>query len=240
MIASRLILFLFAIFAACGYAAADTAKLYDGPLPVKVKDRTVSVPVVLTGEAAGEEAETIILHATARTQDLSPILKEQLQIMADENISACELRLSVPDANVSADGTLLILAATIDAEVWVCTNFLKTKLGGESARITAGVVPTVKDGRIFLEAGELQIEGIGDLITSIGGDRVLQKLYFEAVDRFNRDQSLTSLPSSLSDAGFVYSEARVDTASPTEPKLNVSVSGPNDLAFLAQVIAGLR
>lgn len=240
MMASRLVAFVFAVSLAFGQAAAEPAMLYEGPLPVKIKDRTVPVPVVLSGEAAGEESETIILHATARTQDLSPILKEQLQLMADENISACELRISVAGANVSADNAHLILAATVEVEVWVCTNFLKTRLGGESANITAGVVPTVKDGRLFLEAGDLRIEGIGGLIASMGGDRILQKLYFEAVDRFNRDKNLTSLPAPLLAAGFAYSTAAVDTGSPIEPRLNVSVSGPNDLVFLAKVIAGLQ
>lgn len=240
MTASRLVAFVFAVTLAFGHAAAEPAMLYEGPLPVKIKDRTVSIPVLLAAEAAGDESETILVHATTRARDLSPILKEQLQLLADENISACELRVSVPRADVSANDALLILAATVDVEVWVCTNFLKTRLGGESAKITAGVVPTVKDGRLFLEAGDLRIEGIGELIASIGGDRILQKLYFEAVDRFNRDKDLTSLPAPLLAAGFAYSTAAVDTGSAIEPRLNVSVSGPNDLVFLAKVIAGIR
>ncbi len=238
MIKSRLVPFVIALCVFCAEAGAETSTLYQGPLPVKIKDRLVTVPVTLSGETTGADADTLLLRAAAYTRDLSPILKEQLQILADDNISACELRITVPETDVGAVGTELILSALVNAEAWVCTSFLKTRLGSETARITASVTPQVRDGRLHLQPGTLSIDGIGDLIASIGGNQILQNLYFQAIERFNNDPELTSLPGKLADAGFSYQSAKVEPAG--TPTLTVAIAGPNDLVYLAKIIAGIR
>ncbi|MDA4844147.1 hypothetical protein [Hoeflea poritis] len=229
---------LLATWALCAPALSDSATLYEGPLPVKIKDKSLELPVVLSGQTAAGDDDMLLLQVAARTQDLAPILKEQLQSLADDNISACELRIKVPEAAVGANGQLLVLAATVSAEAWVCTSFLKTRLGSETATITAGVTPEIRDGRLYLEPDTLTIDGIGDLIASIGGDRVMQNLYFQAVDRFNKDPKLTALPEKLSTAGFAYQSVGVEAASPQ--RLTVTIAGPNDLANLAKIIAGIQ
>lgn len=233
-----LVTLLLATWALSAPALSESATLYEGPLPVKIKDKSVALPVVLSGQTAPDDDDKLLLNAAARTQDLAPVLKEQLQALADDNISACELRIKVPEADVGANDQLLILAATVNAEVWVCTSFLKTRLGSETARITAGVTPEIRDGRLYLEPGTLRIDGIGDLIASIGGDRVLQNLYFQAVDRFNEDPKLTALPEKLAGAGFAYQSVGVEASG--VQRLNVTIAGPNDLVNLAKIIAGMR
>ncbi|WP_136659008.1 hypothetical protein [Nitratireductor sp. XY-223] len=227
-----------AAWALCAQAFAQSATLYEGPLPVRIKDRLLTVPVAVSGEASANNGEEVLLHAAAATRDLSPILREQLQVLADDNVSACELRITVLEADVGANGQTLILAATVGAEAWVCTSFLKTRLGSETARIIAEVTPEIRDGRLHLQPGTLRIDGIGDLIASIGGDRVLQSLFFQAVDRFNNDPELTALPGKLADAGFAYQAVAVESAG--VPRLRVTIIGPNDLANLARIIAGIR
>ncbi|MCP4318208.1 MAG: hypothetical protein GY789_19890 [Hyphomicrobiales bacterium] len=235
----RLAVIVLAIPVLCVHVFAQAEPLYQGPVPVRLNGKVITIPVALYAETAGDNAESILLHAYARTQDLAPIMRDQLQFLADEKISACELRINVPETNVGVAGSTLVITALVSAEVWVCT-ILKTRLGGEDARIVAGAQPTVRNGRLFLEPGSLQIDGIGDLVTSIGGDRVLQDLYYQAIERFNRDRRLTSLPRKLANAGFAYQAAEVGTFNGTPSMLRISIIGPNDLVNLVKILAGIR
>ena len=180
----RFLVLALAISALCTRAFGQVEPLYQGPVPARLNGKTVEIPVTLYAEIAGEQSESILMQVYARTQDLAPLLRDQLQSLAEDSISACELRISVPDAGIGVDGTQLVMSATVDAEIWVC-SVVKTHLGGETARIVADVRPTVREGRLYLEPGALRIEGMGNLIASVGGDRLLHSLYIHAIDRFN-------------------------------------------------------
>ncbi|MEX3008604.1 hypothetical protein [Hoeflea sp. TYP-13] len=235
----RMAAFVLAIPLLCVQAFGQAEPLFQGPVPVRLNGELTKIPVTLYAETAGEQSESIVLHAYAKTEDLAPILRQQLQFLAEDKISACELRIDVPETRVGVNGSLLVTTAIVSAEVWVC-SILKTRLGGETAQIVAGAQPTVRNGRLHLEPGSLQIEGIGDLITSIGGDQVLQDLYIQAIDRFNRDRRLTSVPRKLANAGFTYQTAEVGTFNGEPSMLRVSIVGPNDLVSLAKILAGIQ
>ena len=235
----RLAVIVMAVPILCLQALAQSEPLYQGPVPVRMNGKVVTIPITLYAETAGENAESILLHAYTQSANLAPVMREQLQFLAEEKINACEFRVSVPDANVAVIGSTLVTTALVNAEVWVCT-ILKTRLGGESARFVAGARPSVRDGRLHLEPVSFQVEGIGELVKSIGGDGVLQDLYVQAIARFNRDRRLTSVPRKLANAGFVYQAAEVGTFNGVPSTLRISIIGPNDLVALAKILAGIR
>ena len=213
--------------------------VFDGPVPVRLNEKTMTIPVTLYAETAGEDAENIVLHAYAKAADLAPIMREQLQALADKKISACEFRITVPETEIGVGGTSLIVTTSIRAEVWVCA-VLKSRVGDETVRIVASAQPTVKDGQLHFIADTVDIDGVSDLATTVGGDQLLQDLYVRAIKRLNKSRRLTSLPEKLTDAGFTYQAVEVGTFNGEPSMVRVSIIGPNDLVGLAKILAGFE
>ena len=213
--------------------------IYDGLVPVKVHKQQLTIPVRLYAEPAAEDADTLVLHAYAKAADLAPIMQAQLQRLASKKISVCEFRVTVPDTQIDVGGPSLIITTSINAEVWVCT-LLKKRIGDETARIVASAQPTVRDGKLHFVADSVDIDGVSDLATSVGGDALLQDLYARAIKRLNKSDRLISLPAKLSDAGFVYQAVEVGTFHGEPSMVRVSIIGPNDLVGLAKILAGLE
>jgi hypothetical protein len=230
---------LFALTAAIVLAAtgalAQESPVYEGPVPVPVDGRRIEVPVRITGETLGGGRE-IVLHAYADADDLKPALLALTQDLAKKIFNRCELRFSVADASMRTDTGRLILTIRARTEIWVCSSFLKTRLGREMALVQASVIPGVIDGRLHLEPSGLSISGISDILREVGGEAVMQLLFSEIVDRFNEDPRLNLLPKSLSDAGFAYSDVQAFGGD----ALRVSITGPNDLIGLWKRVLGAR
>ena len=235
----RLAMIVLAIPLLSAQALVLTEPIYDGPVPVKLNKKNLTIPVKLYAEPAGENDENIVLHAYARAADLAPIMQTQLQRLATKKISACQLRVTVPDTAIDVGGPSLIVTTSINAEVWVCT-VLKKRLGDETARIVASAQPTVRDGRLHLVAESIEIDGVSELATSIGGDGFLQDLYARAIKRLNKSDKLTTLPEKLTDAGFVYQAVDVGTFNGEPSMVRVSIVGPNDLVGLAKILTGFE
>ncbi len=198
------------------------------------------MPVAVLAEPSATADGELLLHAYSSTRDMRPILHEQLQIVAREKANACELRVAVPEANLDIREGLIVLTAIIQSEFWVCTSFLKTRLGSDTTRVSASAIPGVRDGRLFLEPGSLQVEGIGELIAAIGGEQVLRDLYQQAIDRFNNNADMTRLPDALVEAGFSYHSVALAPQGSDPATVRVSIVGPNDLINLIRIIAGLN
>ena len=235
----RLAIIVLAIPLLSAQAIIHTKPVYDGLVPVRVNKKNLTIPVTLYAEPAGENAENIVLHAYAKAADLAPIMQAQLQQLAKKKISACEFRITVPDTEIDVGGPSLIITTSINAEVWVCT-LLKTRIGDETARIVASAQPTVRDGKLYFVADSVDIEGVSNLATSIGGDELLQDLYVGAIKRLNKSDRLTSLPKKLTEAGFAYQGVEVGTFHGEPSMVRVSIIGPNDLIGLAKILAGFE
>ncbi|MEM6462820.1 MAG: hypothetical protein AAF724_12980 [Pseudomonadota bacterium] len=236
MVLLRLAVFCLGFFMLGMLAHAQSGPVYQGPIPARLGEMTVPVPVTVFAEPAAVDPESLLVSVYARTADLAPVVQEILSFLADEKISACEFRIRVPETNVGASGTDLVISAQIDAEIWVC-SVIKTRLGGESARIVASAQPGVRNGRLFLQPGSFRIEGISDIIASIGGDRLLKDLYVQSLERFNSDARLTSLPRILADAGFAYTGAEISSFNGGEPMIRITLIGPNDSEILGTLIS---
>lgn len=235
----RLAVVVLAITLLSAQALVHTKPVYDGHVPIKLNKKNLTIPVTLYAEPAGEDAENIVLHAYAKAADLAPVMQAQLQQLAKRKISACEFRITVPDTEIDVGGPFLIITTSINAEVWVCT-LLKKRIGDETARIIASAQPTVRDGRLHFVADTVDINGVSELATSIGGDELLQDLYARAINRLNKSDRLTSLPDKLADAGFVYQAVDVGTFNGEPSMVRVSIIGPNDLIGLARILAGFE
>lgn len=221
-------------------AFGQSTLVYEGPVPIKLKSGTAVLPVTIVAEPGDAGEAELLLHAYSSTHDMRPILHDQMQKVAREKANACELRVAVPQADLNIRDGLIVLAAIIQSEFWICTSFIKTRLGSDSTRITASAIPGVRNGRLFLEPGSLQVEGIGDLIGAIGGEQVLRNLYQEAIDRFNNSPDMTRLPDALIEAGFAYHSVALAPPGSDPASVRVSIVGPNDLINLIRIIAGIR
>ena len=98
----------------------------------------------------------------------------------------------------------------------------------------------MRDGKLHFVADSVDIDGVSDLATSIGGDELLQDLYARAIKRLNKSERLTSLPEKLSKAGFVYEDVEVGTFRGEPSMVRVSIIGPNDLIGLAKILGGFE
>lgn len=235
----RLAMIALAIPLLSAQALMNTKPVFDGLVPVKVNKQNLTVPVTLYAEPAGENAENIVLHAYAKAADLAPIMHAQLQHLAKKKISACEFRVTVPDTEIDVGGPSLIVTTSINAEVWVCT-LLKKRIGDETARIVASAQPTVRDGKLHFVADSVDIDGVSDLATTIGGEELLQDLYARAIRRLNKSDRITALPDKLSEAGFTYQDIEVGTFHGKPSMVRVSIVGPNDLIGLAKILGGFE
>ena len=235
----RLAMVVLAITLLSAQALVHTKPVFDGLVPVKLNKKNLTLPVTLYAELAGEDDENIVLHAYAKAADLAPIMQAQLQQLAKKKISACEFRVTVPDTEIDVGGPSLIMTTSINAEVWFCT-LMKKRIGDETARIVASAQPTVRDGKLYFVADSVDINGVSELATSIGGDELLQDLYTRAIKRLNKSEKLTSLPDKLADAGFVYQAVDVGTFHGEPKMVRVSIIGPNDLIGLAKILSGFE
>jgi hypothetical protein len=235
----RLAMVVLALPLLSAQALVHSTPVFDGPVPVKLNKKIITIPVRLYAELAGDDSENIVLHAYARAADLAPIMREQLQVMADKKISACEFRIKVPETEIGVGGPSLIVTTSIRAEVWVCA-VLKSRIGDETARIIASAQPTVRDGQLHFIADRVDVDGVSELATTVGGDQLLQDLYARAIERLNRSHRLTSLPEKLTDAGFAYQAVEVGTFNGEPSMVRVSIIGPNDLVGLARILAGFE
>ncbi len=223
-----------------GPAIAEDTLIYQGPVPVKLRGEAATVPVALFASPATGQSDQIQLHAHTNVGDLRPILLSQLRRLADERVNACELRLSVLDAVPHLGEGQIYLAATLQAEIWLCTNLLKTVLGSDSFTLTLGVVPEVRAGRLYLTPGTVSTSGMDETVRTIGGELLLQRLFTEAIARFNTDPKLTSLPAELEAAGYRYHAVTTGNRQIGANTLRISIIGPNDLVTLLAALANLR
>lgn len=227
-------------FALIGPATAQDTLIYQGPVPVKFQGETANLPVALFASPVADQADQIQLHAHTDVNDLRPVLLRQLRKLADERLNACELRLAVLDAVPRLSARQIVLKASLQAEIWLCTDLLKTVIGSDSFTLDIGVVPEVRAGRLHLTPGSVTVDGMDETIRSIGGEMLLQRLMVDAVSRFNSNPKLTSLPEPLGTAGYSYHAVTTGNAQIGPSTLRVSIIGPNDLVALLGTLANMR
>ncbi|MCR9139387.1 MAG: hypothetical protein NXI27_25530 [Alphaproteobacteria bacterium] len=237
---ARFALFVILSLVLFGPASAQDTLIYQGPVPVKLQGATANLPIALFASPAPEHSDQIQLHAHADVTDLKPILLNQLQKLAKERLNVCELRLSVLDAVPRLSPPQIVLNATLQAEIWLCTSLLKTTVGSDSFVLDIGVVPDVRAGRLHLTPGSVNVAGMDDIVRSIGGEVLLEQLFEEAIARFNRNPKLTSLPEPLVSAGYSYHDVATGNAQIGPNTLRISIIGPNDVVSLLATLANLR
>lgn len=237
---ARFAQFLIVSLALIGPAIAQDTLIYQGPVPVKFQGETANLPVALFASPVADQADQIQLHAHTNVNDLRPILLNQLRKLADERLSACELRLAVHDAVPRLSDRQIVLKAALQAEIWLCTDLLKTVIGSDTFTLDIGVVPEVRAGRLHLTPGSVTVDGMDETVRSIGGEVLLQRLMVEAISRFNRNPKLTSLPEALGAAGYSYHAVTTGDAQIGPSTLRVSIIGPNDLVSLLATLADMR
>ena len=221
-------------------APAQDSLIFEGPIPLRLGEQQASLPVEVYMSPGPSKRGEVRLHGHTRVSDLKPVILGQLRQLIANKLDACELRLSVADANPRLQDEHIILAADLEAEIWICTNLLKTRVGRDSFTVELSVLPKVRDGRIQLEAGTVAVSGMDETVAALGGDLLLRPLFSEAVERFNRDERMTRLPDPIHDAGFRYDDITAGGQDIGADTLRVSIIGPNDLAGLIASLSGLR
>lgn len=237
---ARIASLLIVCFALIVPAAAQDTLIYEGPVPINIQGGTAKLPIALFASPVTDQSDHIKLHAHANVTNLRPVLLSQLRKLADEKVNACELRLSVLDAATRMAEAQIFLKAALQAEIWLCTTLLKTEIGSDSFTVEIGAVPEVRAGRLHLTPGSMTVSGMDETVRSLGGELLLQRLFSEAIARFNNNPKLTSLPEKLRDAGFSYHGVTTGNAQIGHNTLRISVIGPNDLVSLLSTLANLR
>jgi hypothetical protein len=235
-----LTLTLFAWVAITLPALGQDALIYQGPVPVKLKGETISLPVSLFASSRPEQSDQLQLHAHTNVNELRPVLRRQLSRLADEKANTCELRLSVLDASSRLGENQIFVSATLQAEIWLCTTILQTVIGKDTFTIEIGAIPEVRSGRLHLDPGSLTVSDMDETLRAIGGELLLQQIYVEAINRFNNNPKLTGLPPKLAAAGYSYRNVVTGSDVIGPSTLRVSIVGPNDLIALAKTIADMR
>ena len=209
-------------------------------MPVNLQGHRATLSVAVFASAASNDGNLLMLRAQTDVNNLKPILLYQLQRLARERATSCELQLSVHDASIRLAPERIYVAAAMNAEVWLCTNMLETAIGNNNFNVEIGVVPNVRSGRLHLSAASLSVDGMNETLRSIGGETLLQNLLVHAVDRFNRDPKSTTLLPPLIAAGFAYLDITAGGGALGATTLQVSIVGPNDMIVLVTTLGSMR
>lgn len=208
-------------------------------IDVNIAGRSIGAPLELSGDRQGSD---FIVSASTEISALSAHAATALQDSINRK-GDCEQRWRAWDTRVGVTGNALSVASTIRIEQWICKRVfnqeIKTKLGRETVRLEAHIVPVVEDGRPQLKLTHFRIHDLGSISRALGVEAYVRRELQKEIDRINASPKLAESSSMIGEFGYRYHLTEVRSGADKRSYIVVSIIGSNDALALARLISAI-
>ncbi|MCP4185154.1 MAG: hypothetical protein GY761_17895 [Hyphomicrobiales bacterium] len=186
-------------------------------------------------QQANSEFQIVVRASTslAEIQDKTVSILQNLV----KRKSRCETRLSFPQLGkpVHVNGSLRI-SGSIRAEIWLCTSFLKTRLGRETANFEVDIRPNFTDDSVGFEAQLINFD-LGNSILPNGELENIVRRFVEAnsVFKITTNEIREELPVRITSINPKFTALNLQGESNGNASIHGEAEAPLDKALLDEL-----